>query len=172
MGNILFLQSKCQYLEFSFFFTSILKSAKVSGHLLLRESSDTKISDSTCQLKSGHWKVAEDVVEAESKLEFQKVLGYHQSSKAGFGSIRHPTVPSKNSPEYRRLIADLVTEVDQNEYHAKAVQLHMQGYWTQWCEYIKTDLSWKTLLAMPSSLITFCLGATYNILPCPSNLKR
>ena len=32
------------------------------------------------------------------------------------------------------------------------------------------DLSWKTLLAMPHQLLSFCLSATYDTLPCPSNL--
>ena len=52
------------------------------------------------------------------------------------------------------------------------MQLHLQGYWTKWCDFVKNDLSWKTLLAMPSSLISFCLGATFDTLPSPSNLKR
>jgi len=33
-------------------------------------------------------------------------------------------------------------------------------------------LSWKSLLAMPSQLISFFIQSTYNILPCPSNLFR
>ena len=37
---------------------------------------------------------------------------------------------------------------------------------------MKNDLSWKTLLGMPSSLLSFCLNATYGTLPSPSNLKR
>ena len=34
------------------------------------------------------------------------------------------------------------------------------------------DLSWNTLLAMPQQLLTFCLSATYDTLPSPSNLNR
>ena len=101
-----------------------------------------------------------------------KVIGYHQTSKAGFGSFKSPSIPRRNSHEYRRLISDLVGEVDENPYHAKSVQLHLQGYWTKWCDFVKNDCSWKTLLAMPSSLISFCLGATFDTLPSPSNLKR
>ena len=151
--------------------TSILKSTKVSGHLLLRESADKQISKSAPQLKCGFWDVAEAVVDAESRLEFQKVIGYHQTSRVGFGSFKSPSIPRRNSHEYRRLISDLVSEVDENAYHAKSVQLHLQGYWTKWCDFVKNDLSWKTLLAMPSSLISFCLGATFDTLPSPSNLK-
>ena len=66
----------------------------------------------------------------------------------------------------------MVGEVDENAYHAKSVQLHLQGYWTKLCDFVKNDLSWKTLLAMPSSLISFCLGATFDTLPSPSNLKH
>ena len=110
--------------------TSILKSCKVSGHLLLRESADNKIDKSTSQLKCGFWEVSEAVVDAESKLEFQKIVGYHQTSRAGFGSFKQPTIPQKSSYEYRKLISEIVQEDNQSAYHAKAVQLHMQGYWT------------------------------------------
>ena len=145
--------------------TSILKSTKVSGHLLLRESADKQISESTCQLKISFWDVPEAVVDAESRLGFQKVIGYHQNSTAGFGSFKSPSIPLRNSHKYRRLISDLVGEVNENAYHAQSVQLHLQGYWTKWCDFVKNDLSWKTLLEMPSSLILFCLGATFDTLP-------
>ena len=144
--------------------TSILKSTKVSGHLLLRKSSDKQISESASQFKYGFWDVAEAVVDAENRLEFQKVIGYYQTSRAGFGSFESPSIPRRNSHGYRRLISDLVDEVDENAYHAKSVQLHVQGYWTKWCDFAKNDLSSKTLLAMPASLISFCLGATFDTL--------
>ena len=46
--------------------TSIPKSTKVSGHLLLREFADKQISESASQLKCGFWDVAEAVVDTES----------------------------------------------------------------------------------------------------------
>ena len=149
--------------------TSILHSTKVSGHLLLKEAADKQISESASQLKCGFWNVTEAVVDPESRLEFQKVIGYHQTSRAGFESFKSSFIPRRNSHEYRSLISDLVGEVNEHAYHAKSVQLHLQGYW---CDFVKNDLSWKTLLAMPSSLISFCLGATFDTLPSPSNLKR
>ena len=149
--------------------TSILHSTKVSGHLLLKEAADKQISESASQLKCGFWNVAEAVVDPESRLEFQKVIGYHQTSRAGFESFKSPFIPRRNSHEYRSLISDLVGEVNEHAYHAKSVQLHLLGYR---CDFVKNDLSWKTLLAMPSSLISFCLGATFDPLPSPSNLKR
>ena len=119
--------------------TSILKSTKASGHLLLKESADKQISESASQLKSGFCDVAEAVVDAESRLEFQKIIGYHQTSRAGFGSFKSPSIPCRNSHKYRRLISDLVCEVDENAYHGKSVQLHLQGYWTKWCDFVKND---------------------------------
>ena len=65
--------------------TSVIKSTKVSGHLLLRDSADKQLSESSSQLKSGFWDVTETVVDAESRLEFQKNIGYHETSRAGFG---------------------------------------------------------------------------------------
>ena len=53
----------------------------------------------------------------------------------------------------------------------KALQLHLQGQWTRWENYVKNYLSWNSLLAMPANLLSFCLASTY-VLPSPSNLKR
>ena len=131
--------------------TSIPKSTKVSGHVLSRESADKQISESTSQLKCGFWDVTEAVVDAKSRLEFQKVIGYHQTSRVGFRSFKSSSIPRRNSHEYRRLISDLVCEVDESAYQTKSAQLHLRGYWTKWCDFVKNDLSWKTLLAMPSS---------------------
>ena len=80
--------------------TSVLKAAKVSGHLLLRESSDEFVSSCNPTLKSGFWNVAEAVFTAESRLEFQKLLGYHQTNRAGFGSFHQPETPAKHSHAY------------------------------------------------------------------------
>ena len=111
-------------------------------------------------------------MDAESRLEFNKILGYHQSHRAGFGALSIPEVPPKQSHEYRKLLSTLVSEEDEASYQAKAVQLTLQGQWTRWCNFVKQDLSWKSLLGMPQNLISFCLGATYDTLPSPSNLHR
>ena len=75
--------------------SSVMKSSKVSGFLLLRDSADEAISSSNFSLETGSWDVAEAVTAAESRLEFQKVLGYHQTNRAGFGSIHIPGIPPK-----------------------------------------------------------------------------
>ena len=152
--------------------TSVLKAAKVSGHLLLRESADEFVASCNPALKSGFWNVADAVVTAESRLEFQKLLGYHQTNRAGFGSFHQPEIPHKDSHAYRKLISSVLKDEDEDLFRAKAVQLHLQGYWMRWCDFIKNDFSWKSLLKMPSFLLSFCLNATYGTLPSPSNLKR
>ena len=152
--------------------SSVLKSAKVSGHLLLRDSVDPAVSSNVPVLKAGAWSVSEAVVEAERKLDFKKVLGYHQTNRAGLGSFKLPETPETRSHDYRKLIASTMLESDEDLDKARAVQLHLQGNWTKWCDFVKCDLSWKTLLAMPQPLISFVLGATYDTLPSPSNLKR
>ena len=42
----------------------------------------------------------------------------------------------------------------------------------KWCNFLRLYLSWQTMLAMPKSLLSFCLGTTYDTLPSPSNLHR
>ena len=62
--------------------SSVAMSAKVSGHLLLRESNDPYVANADVKLKSGKWNVAEAVSDAENHLDFKKILGYHQQHKA------------------------------------------------------------------------------------------
>ena len=102
---------------------------------------DKHISESACQLKCGFWDVAEAVAHGERRNQFQKIIGYHQTSRAGFRSFKSPSIPRRSSHKYRRLISDLVGEVDENAYHAKFLQLHLQGYRTKWCNFVKNDLS-------------------------------
>ena len=110
--------------------------------------------------------------QGEEKIDFERILGYHQHNRAGLGSIKRAEVPLKQTHDYRKLVSSKVQELEEEQYLAKAVQLRLQGNWTKWCNYIRNDLSWKVLLATPPSLTSFLLGATFNTLPSPSNLKR
>ena len=66
----------------------------------------------------------------------------------------------------------MLEEAEEEKYQAKTVQFSVQCQWTKWCTYIRMDHSWKTLLAMPQQLVSFCFGATYDTLPFSSNLHR
>ncbi|XP_057310248.1 uncharacterized protein LOC130648228 [Hydractinia symbiolongicarpus] len=149
--------------------SSVLKSAKISGHLLLPDSADALVSDSPPDLKAGHWKVDQTVKSAKSQLEFKKILGFHQF---GLGLVSHKSVPPIGTHSYRKLVSDVVQDNKEDIYYARAVQLHVQGNWTKWCSFIKFDLSWKNLLSLPQSLSSFCIGATYDTLPSPTNLAK
>ena len=45
---------------------------------------------------------------------------------------------------------------------SKAVQLQVQGQWYQWVNYMQGDFSWKSLLALPFKLFSFCLTSTFD----------
>ena len=173
--------------------TSIFKSAKVSAYLQLRDSSDKSISnhwkptqslteqqldrskqnDPSPTLFGGKWDVREAVEGAESAIKFDKIIGHTKTSRAGFGLSKPRDFHPKTSNLYRKSISNKVRQQeDDNLSSAKAVSLAVQGEWTKWCNYIKNDFSWKTLHALPRSLIGFCLKSTYNVLPSPDNLKR
>ncbi|XP_057296162.1 uncharacterized protein LOC130625104 [Hydractinia symbiolongicarpus] len=158
------LSLKCQ--------SSVIKSAKISGHLLLRDSADPLVSDSPPDLKAEHWKVDQTGKSAESQLEFMKILGFHQLGRAGLGLVSHKSVPAIGIHSYRELVSDVVQDNEEDIYYARAVQLHVQGNWTKWCSFIKYDLSWKNLLSLPQSLSSFCISATYDTLPSPTNLVK
>ena len=139
--------------------TSVLKSSKISGHLLLKYSQDPSVSSCVPKLQAGHWQVEEAVQACETDLRHKSIIG-HQHSRYGLRYIKSSKIPSnKSSRDYRTFIS-------------KAVQLKVQGQWTRWLNYIQQNFSWKSLLAMPVNLSSFCISSTYDTLPSPSNLKR
>ena len=150
--------------------TSILKSSKISGHLLLRDSQDPLVSGSKPDLKSGSWKVKEAVRAVEAELHFKTIRGPPQLGRA---MSKCQTVPKrKHSHEYCKLVSDTSKEIREDENMCKALQLQVQGQWTRWENYVKNDLSWNSILATPPNLLSFCLSSTYDVLPSPSNLKH
>ena len=152
--------------------TSILKSSKISGHLLLRDSSDPLVSSAVPKLRSGKWKVEEAVTAAEAELNFKKVCGITQVNKAGFGINKAVKIAQKGTNSYRRQVSATSKGIDEEGHLSKALSLQVQGSWTAWVNYVKNDLSWKTILATPPNLLSFCLAATFDVLPSPSNLHR
>ena len=152
--------------------TSIFKSSKISGHLLLRDSRDPLVSSSLPTLKAGSWDIKKTIKVAEDDLAFQKILGHIQHGRSGLGLNKIANTPPKQSHEYRRLVSKAAKEIEEGNSFAKAVQLQVQGQCTRWTNYVQNDLSWKTILAMSQSLLSFCLGATFDTLPSPSNLQR
>ena len=120
--------------------TSILKSCKISGHLLLRDSNDPSVSSNNIKLKSGTWQVSDSVNTAETELNFRNIIGHRQMGKAGLGVISQPETPTKGTHDYRKLISDIVYDNDEEVFQAKAVHLSLQCNWTRWCNYTKNDL--------------------------------
>ena len=99
-------------------------------------------------------------------------MGYHQSHRDGFSSISLAEIAAKNSHAYRTL-STVPGEANKKKLLAHAVQLKLQGQWTKSCSFVRMDLSWKSILSMPPSLLSHCLAATHDTLPSSSsNLHR
>ena len=111
--------------------------------------------------------------DCETCLKHKFITGHHQHNHHGLGHIKTSKVPSdKSSRDYRTFISSHHKEIDDTYAISKAVQLKVQGQWTRWLNYIQQNFSWKSLLAMPVNLTSFCISSTYETLPSPSNLKR
>ena len=153
--------------------TSVLKSSKISGHLLLKHSQDPSVSSCVPKLQAGHWQVEEAVQACETDLRHKSIIGHHQHSHHGLGYIKSSKIsPDKSSRDYRTFISNHHQGIGDTYAISKAVQLKVQGQWTRWLNYTQQNFSWKSLLAMPVNLSSFCISSTYDTLPSPSNLKR
>ena len=152
--------------------TSVLKSSKISRHLLLKHSQDPSVSSCVPILQAGYWQVEEAVQACKTDLRHKSIIGHHQHSRHGLGYIKSSKIPSDDSSrDYRTFISNHHKEIDNTYAISKAVQLKVQGQWTRWLNYIQQKFSWKSLLAMPVNLSSFCIS-TYDTLPSTSNLKR
>ena len=99
-----------------------MKSAKISGHLLLCKSFDPCVSEKSIDSRSGNYEVSNAAREVQRTLEFKKVIGNHQSKRAGFGSKLTPEVPPKQSYAYRLMFPLIVQKTDEHKLQVKATQ--------------------------------------------------
>ena len=152
--------------------TSILKSWKISGHLLLQDSKDLLVSSVSPSLKSGHWKATSATQITEAELNLCQIRGPLHLGRSGLGSIKPTSVPEEGSQAHRKSVAKTHREIEEEHNLESALQLQLQCQWVQWKNYIQNNFFWKIFLAMPPNLLSFCLGATYNVFPSPKNLKR
>ena len=83
--------------------TAVLKSSKLSGHLLLRDSQDPLIVSSCPRLKSGQWDAESSSKTSEAELIYQKIRGSVQVGRSGLGSSKQLVICSKKSHAYRSL---------------------------------------------------------------------
>ena len=84
---------------------------------------------------------------AEADLRFKEIRGSTQFGRAGLGlSKSSPTPKEKHSHEYCKLVS---TTIEEEANFCKALQLKVHGQWTRWENYVKNDLSWSSILAMP-----------------------
>ena len=144
------------------------KPTEPMAKLLIAKDKQMSISPS---LAAGNWDVRKSVEVAEHSVKLNKIIGHTQNTKAGLGKTPHKPVPPIHSHEYRKLISDTLLGHEEDINLSKAVQLHVQGQWTKWTDYISNDLTWNTLLSMPKSLLSFCLNSTFDTLPSPANLS-
>ena len=121
--------------------TAVLKSSKISGHLLLRDSIDPLVSSCNPRLIVGHWKVDKMPTIAEAEMNFHQIQGPRQVGRNGLGIAKLPEIPSKNTHSYRKLVSTTSRTIDVEEHSQKALQLSLQCQWMSWENYIKNNIS-------------------------------
>ena len=85
----------------------------------------------------------------------------------GTSSAKTPDVGIKEARQ------ELVNTLDNKyEEQAAATKMALQGAWMSWKAFIQRYLMWKSVLFGRSELVKFCIGATYETLATPSNLKQ
>ena len=152
--------------------TFILKSSKSSGDLVLWDSKDPLVSSVSPSLKSGHWKATSATQITEAELKFRKKRRPLHLGRSGLGNVKPSPVPEEGSKAHHKLGTKTHRKIEEEHNLERALQLQLQCHWVQWEGYIQSNFTWKTILAMRSNILSFCLGATYNVLPSPKNLKR
>ena len=116
----------------------IFKVSKASALMQLRQSQDKGVAEHDWSLKTGRkWKVKEAVERAESRVRLMELTENGQFTKAGLGLVPREKVPAKGSKEYRKLVVNMVKKEEDENLYITAVQLGVQGRWTQLKQYIQ-----------------------------------
>ena len=149
--------------------TAVLKSSKLSGHLLLTDSEDPLIVSSCPKLKSGQQDAESSAKTSEAEVTYWKIHGPVQVGRSDLGSSKELVIPNKKSHAYRSLISSISKELSEDEITLRACKLQLQCSWTLWENYVKNNLFLKSILAMSPYLLSVCLATTH-VLPSPSNL--
>lgn len=95
--------------------TLITKSAKLSGQLIIWEPSDPFVSLGSVSLNAVKWDSTDDVANAETRLNFKKSMGYHQSHKYDFGAILVPEIQAKNLYSYQKFLSSVEEEAEEKK---------------------------------------------------------
>ena len=90
--------------------TTVLKSSKLSGHLLLRDSQDPLIVSSCPKCKFGQGDAG-----SEAELTYQKIRGPVEVGRSGLGSSKQLVILSKKRHAYRSMIYSIFKELPEEE---------------------------------------------------------
>ena len=143
-----------------------------SAHLLFRDSKDPLVSSVSPKLKSGLWEVTSDTQITEAELNFRKIRGPLHEGRSGLGNVNPTSFSEEGSQAHCKLVTKFHLEIEEKYNLERYQQLQLQCHWVQREGYIQNNFTWKTILAMLPNLLPLYLGATYNVLSSPSNLKR
>ena len=153
---------------------------QMSGHLLLWDSKDLLLSSVSSNLKSAHWKTTLVTQITEADPNFPTIRWPLHLGRSSFGNVKPTLVPQEGSQAHQKLVTKTHCEIEEQHTLERVLQLQLQFHWVQlqlqchWvqCEgYIQNNFAWKTILAIPPNLLSFCLGATYVLLSL-INLKQ
>ena len=109
--------------------TFILKSSKISGHLLLRDTKDPLVSSVSPSLKSGYWKSTSAT--QINDLNSCKTRGPLHLGRIGLKNVKPTPVPEEGSQAHRKLVTKTHIEIEENNLE-RALQLQLQCHWVQW----------------------------------------
>ena len=115
--------------------------------------------------KEKKWNPRMAAQEAEATLRLTEIVGNVQIGRGGLG------LGQAGSKEKRKLVVEQVRRQEEMLRGTKAVAQAKQGQWLNWEGVEKKKLSWKELWSMEERSIRFLIGATYDVLPTPQNLK-
>ena len=133
---------------------------------------DHLVSSVSPNLISGHWKATLVTQITEAELNFPKIRWPLHLGRSGFGNVKPTPVPEEGSQAHHKLVTKTHCEIEEEHTLHRVLQLQLQCHWVQCEGYIQNSFTWKTILAVPPNLLSFCLGVTYNVLPSPINSKR
>ena len=151
---------------------SNFKKAQMAKEFKMKTSKDQSVkklykNKLKKEQESVRWKPTVHLENTMRNISLDEMASFGQSDRKGVGYAPKVKIP------YKKKLGLKSDELEEDKRIQHAVQLEMQGSWTNWENIMNQDLTWKSLLyGYSPNLLSFALNSVQLTLPTPDNLKR
>ena len=129
--------------------TEEFKVTKARQVMMLRDSSDEKVSGAQVEVNTGRkWRADKAVSDAETQLKHNDIVGTITMGRLGLGCVTRASWKAAALSERRKMVQQEVRSAEEEARQATAVSMKKQGSWLKWEGVQARRVSWNDMMRM------------------------